>query len=173
MQDSKPRTKQLLLKLVEIAADMEEVVELVARSYFPIDECLAVCERTDSLEAAAVLYRRKGQYLKSIKFYMQTLVRLCVDKLVHTLFVEKNIDFDDKLCTDEHVVKFDSIISQIVKICSKYGQRQSHSEMEELWLYAIRGLFEVASEVRRQQKLNRSSSSSESSQGQEEQAHFE
>lgn len=45
--------------------------------------------------------------------------------------------------------------------------------MEELWLYAIRGLFEVASEVRRQQKLNRSSSSSESSQGQEEQAHFE
>ena len=45
---------------MEIAADKEEVIDLVARSYFPIDECLAVCEKKDSLEATAVLYRRKG-----------------------------------------------------------------------------------------------------------------
>ena len=55
--------------------------------------------------------------MKSIKCYVQTLVRLCVDKLVHTLFVEKNIQFEDKLCTDENMVKYDSMISQIVKIC--------------------------------------------------------
>lgn len=56
---------------------------------------------------------------------MQTLVRLSLDKLFHTLFVEKNIKFEDKLGTDENMVKFDSIVSQIVKICHKYGQRLS------------------------------------------------
>jgi len=34
---------------------------------------------------------------------MSTIVNLCVDKLIHTIFVEKNVKFEDPLCTNEHM----------------------------------------------------------------------
>lgn len=68
------KTKQLLLRVVEILSDKKvknfDVVDYVTRSYFPVEECLLICERNGAIEACAVLYRRKGQYNKSIKLYM-------------------------------------------------------------------------------------------------------
>lgn len=79
------------------------LVDFVQRNYFPIDECLAICEKKGITEACAALYRRKGSYQKSIKLYMSTIVNLCVEKLIHTIFVEKNIKFEDPLCSNEHM----------------------------------------------------------------------
>ena len=78
---------------------------------------------------------------------MKTLVKLCVEKLIITITIEKNIKFEDPLSTSEPMQAFDNLIQQIVKICDKYGSRLSEKESEELWLYAIKGLFEVKHEV--------------------------
>ncbi len=42
---------------------------------------------------------------------------------MHTIFVEKNIKFEDPLCTNEHMTQFDNLVTQIIKICAKYGDR--------------------------------------------------
>lgn len=86
------------------------LVEYVSRSYWPIDECLTICEKKNAIEAQAVLQRRKGQYKKSIKLYINTIVTLCVDSLIHIISVEKNIRFEDPLCTNEHMISFDQIV---------------------------------------------------------------
>ena len=78
---------------------------------------------------------------------MSPIVALSVDKLIHTMFVEKNIKFEDPQCNNEHMQQFDNLVQQIIKICSKYGSKQSQQEMEALWMYAIKGLFEVKFEV--------------------------
>ena len=77
------------------------VVDYVSKNYFPIEECLKICEKKDSIEACAVLYRRQGNYKKSLKLYIKTIVKLSVEKLIHTIFVEKHIRFEDPLSTNE------------------------------------------------------------------------
>lgn len=86
------------------------IVELVSRNYMPIEECLKICEKRNAVEASAVLQRRKGNYKQSIKLYIQTITSLCVEKLIHTIFVEKNIKFEDPLCTNEHMAAFDNLV---------------------------------------------------------------
>lgn len=59
-------TKMVLIRIVEILAEKKvknntlTIVDFVSRNYFPVDECLAVCEEKNQTEACAVLYRRKG-----------------------------------------------------------------------------------------------------------------
>jgi hypothetical protein len=43
--------------------------------------------------------------------------------------------------------KFDSLLSQVIKILEKYGPRQSEKAMEELWLNAVLGMFQIKSRV--------------------------
>ena len=45
----------------------------VAKEYFPIDECLEICEREEVTDACAVLYKRKGEYQRSISQYIDVL----------------------------------------------------------------------------------------------------
>jgi hypothetical protein len=80
-----------------------KLVEFVQRNYFPVDECLKICEEKGALEASAVLHRRKGAYQDSIELYVQVLVELCADQLFHTLYVETNIQFQDPKSKNEHI----------------------------------------------------------------------
>jgi len=79
-----PKNKDLLLRLVDILCDRKlkqssiSVVDYVSKSYFPIDDCLKICESKKQIEACAVLYRRKGNYKKSLKLYIDTIVNLSV-----------------------------------------------------------------------------------------------
>lgn len=70
----------VLLRIIEILATYKrgsmsaQLVELVSRSYFPIEPCLQICEKAaHTQEACAVLYRRKGFYQKSVELYLQVL----------------------------------------------------------------------------------------------------
>jgi len=47
---------------------------------------------------------------------------------------------------------FDNLVQQIIKICSKYGARQTEKEMEDLWMYAIRSLFDIKQRVFKKKK---------------------
>ena len=87
------------------------VVDFVERKYFPVEESLQICEQNNAVEACAVLNRRKGLYMKSIKLYMQVIVRLCVERLIHTITVEKNILFEDPKCSDENMQTFDRLLN--------------------------------------------------------------
>ena len=63
----------LLLHFVEILCEKKfrsKIVEYVSKSYFPIQESLNICNEKGALEASAVLYKRQGQYSKSIDLYV-------------------------------------------------------------------------------------------------------
>ena len=48
-----------MLMFIEVLCEKKykyRIVEYVSRSYFPIDQCLKICEDKNSLEACAVLY---------------------------------------------------------------------------------------------------------------------
>lgn len=110
------KTKALLLQIVEVFCYKRgresslTIVDLVGKSYFPIEESLTICEQNGAIEACAVLYKRKGLYSKSIKLYMSAIVKLSVEKLIHTIFVEKNYSFMDPFCTNEHMMTFDHLV---------------------------------------------------------------
>lgn len=55
----------ILLIFVELLCEKKfrpKIVEFVSRNYFPVDQCLKICEEKGALEASAVLQRRKGAY---------------------------------------------------------------------------------------------------------------
>ena len=71
---------------------------------------------------------------------------------------------------------FDSLLTQIIKICDKYGSRMVERDMEQLWIYAIKGLFGIQSQVYNLQALKEGSESEDSDREQErfeERMHFE
>ena len=65
----------------------------------------------------------------------------------------------------------------MIKICEKYGTRLPDNDMEELWLFAVKGLFEVKNEVYKIQATNKNSDSESDSDRDnetiEERHHFE
>jgi hypothetical protein len=132
------------LRLVDILCEKKfrtYITEYVARIYFPIDETLAICEKRGATEACAVLFKRKGQYEDSIKKYGDVLNELSQAYIIYTLYLDPHVPFNDPNTKNEHIIHFDSIILQMIKICEKYGSRVADSEKEKLWLYALKCLF--------------------------------
>lgn len=141
---------RMMLKFVEVLCEKKyrsRIVEYVSQSYYPIDDSLAICEEKGALEACAVLYKRKGFYLKSIELYNKVMVNLCSDKIIHSLFVERNIGFRHPECTNKHIKAFDELILDLFKICDKYGSRLTEIEMEKHWLESIKGLYSIPTNV--------------------------
>jgi hypothetical protein len=140
----------LLLIFVEILCEKKfrsRIVEYVSRNYFPVDQSLKICVEKEALEASAVLNRRKGSYQESVELYNKVLIELCAHKLIHTLFVERNIGFRDPETTNEHILRFDDLLLNILKICEKYGSSLGQEESEKLWLFSIKQLFQIKPKV--------------------------
>ena len=119
---------EILLHFVDILCNKKyksKIVDFVQRSYFPIDESLAICKKKQALEASAVLYKRNQDYNKAIELYTDVLVDLGTD-IVHTLF---DVTFQDMERSNEHIIKFDEVISQIVRICDKQSSRMTSHEI--------------------------------------------
>lgn len=66
-------------------------MEYMQRDYFPIDDCLQICEDKGVQDACAILYKRKGEYQRSISLYVEVLTKLSKEKIISALFVETNI----------------------------------------------------------------------------------
>lgn len=84
-----PKYQAVLLRLLEILVSYKkesktvQLVDLVSRNYFPIEESLRICEKhPHAKEACAVLYRRKGFFRKSVELYLKVLQTLCKQELV-------------------------------------------------------------------------------------------
>jgi hypothetical protein len=142
----------LLLRLVELLCEKKfksKITEYVSREYFPIDETLIICKGKKATEACAILYKRKGLYEKSIKQYIKVLDELSENQIYYTLYLDPHVPFDNVATKNEHIRHFDNIILAMVKICDKYGGRYgTESETEALWLFAMKGLYQVSDRLR-------------------------
>ncbi len=57
--------KELMLIFIRVLCGKtykSKIVEYVKKSYYPIPECLKICEEKNMIEAQAVLTKRKGEY---------------------------------------------------------------------------------------------------------------
>ena len=81
-----------------------------------------------------MLQKRKGMFKESVDLYVEVLVQLSAYELIHILFDE---NFDDLHATNKHMVEFNNLFDQIVKICEKHGSRLSEDLCEDLWLHSI------------------------------------
>lgn len=57
--------KELILRFIRILCGRKyrnKITEYVKHKYYPIDECLKICEEKGVLEACAILQKRKGEY---------------------------------------------------------------------------------------------------------------
>jgi hypothetical protein len=98
---------------------------------------------------------------------------MCVEQLIHTISLDKNIRFEDPLCTNEHMVRFDFLLQQIIRICAKYGSRLSDQECEQLWMFAIKKLFEVKHQVYKRKREMQADSDNESDSSADRERHEE
>jgi tetratricopeptide (TPR) repeat protein len=114
----------------------------VSRDYFPIDECLEICEREKVVDACAILYKRKGEFKKSIELYVEVLTQLSEDVII-AVYVDTNIrPFNDPGNKNESIRRFDELLTMIIDICDKHGSRHlKEAEAEELWLYSIEQIY--------------------------------
>lgn len=123
MSDKGPSVKytKLILKLVRILCEKKfrkYALDYMQKDYFPIDECLEICEDKGVQDACAILYRRKGEYERSIFLYVEVLTKLSKDKIISALFVDTNIrPFNDPLTKNQDIKRFDELMTMIIEIC--------------------------------------------------------
>lgn len=119
-------------------------MEYVQREYFPIEDCLKICEEKDVTDACAVLQRRKGEFEKSIELYIKVLARLSKEKVISAVFLNADIPFNDPEIKNASIKRFDEILSMIIEICDKEGSRRLKPEdAENLWLKAIKMIYKI------------------------------
>jgi hypothetical protein len=53
-------------------------------------------------------------------------------------------------------------MTQVIKICDKYGSRMAEKDMEQLWVFTIKGLFGIQGQVYHLQSLRDGSESEDS-----------
>jgi len=97
-----------------------------------------------------VLYKRKGNYKKSIELYLEVLIDLSLTTIVHYPIIEDIIEFNNSKTNNEEILKFDRFVLNMVKICSKYGSQLSEEESQDLWIYSLKGLYLIEKEVFKQ-----------------------
>ena len=143
--------KSLITKLVQILCikKYRKVAQTyVSRDYFPIDECLEICEREGVTDACAILYKRKGQYKKSISLYVEVLTKLSDDVIIAVSVADNIMPFNDPRIKNEHIKKFDELLTMIIDICDNYGSRRlKDTEAEDLWIYSIEQIYVIKREV--------------------------
>ena len=74
------------------------------------------------------------------------LIDLSQSEVVSALYVcDGDIAFEDPNFQKVHVQKFDSLVSDIVKICEKVGG--SEIEQDSVWSHAVRAFYRVKQAV--------------------------
>lgn len=71
--------KSLIIELTKILCKRKyrkQAMEYMQRDYFPIEDCLEICEGKGVRDACAILYRRRGDFDRSITEYTDVLTKL-------------------------------------------------------------------------------------------------
>ena len=143
--------KSLILKFVNILCEKKyrnKAMEYVSREYFPIEDCLKICEQKGVKDACAVLYKRKGEYQKSITLYVEVLTKLSKDKVISAVCINPNVPFNHSETKNTNILRFDEILTMIIDICDKQGSRYLEEKAaEDLWLFSIDKIYLIKQDV--------------------------
>jgi len=158
--------KELMLRfvrcLLSIISDKRYrglLADFVKKKFVPLEEsCTIIQEYLEQQkkmsspklreinESLAILSKRQGQSERGIDLYIQVLIDLSQSEVVSALYVfERDIAFEDPNFQNVHVQKFDSLVSDIVKICEKVGG--SEAEQDSIWTHAVCAFYRVKQAV--------------------------
>jgi Zinc finger, C3HC4 type (RING finger) len=121
---------------------------MVKNTYYPIQDCLVICQEYDQAEAAFLLNKKLGKYFDAVKLGIQ-IIKTKVDlrKLKVELYfaIKKDISLNFPVHQDFMVETtcFDSIFKQILKICRKNSKEVEHDKEELVWYIVIDTLMEL------------------------------
>jgi hypothetical protein len=151
--------KNLIIRLVQILIEKKyrkRAMEYVSRDYFPINECLKICEGKGAKDASAVLYKRKGEFEKAISLYIAVLTEVSIDKVIMALIIQENMQssFNDPETKNSDIRRFDELLTHIIEICEQCGTRKHQDEAELLWLNSIGQIYKIREDVVSKDKFN-------------------
>lgn len=63
----------------------EQVHEFVKKDYYPINECLEICKQEKAERGVAELLRRNGNFIQSLKAYLDIIDSLSREELINEL----------------------------------------------------------------------------------------
>jgi hypothetical protein len=112
--------KKLIIRLVQILCTRKykrKAIEYVSRDYFPIDECLAICEKEGVTDACAILYKRKGEYKTSISLYAEVLTNLSAEVIIAVSVPENIKPFNHPDTKNAEIKRFDELLGMIIDVC--------------------------------------------------------
>lgn len=96
------------------------------------------------IDACAILYKRKGEYRKSISLYVEVLSKLSEDVIIAVSVMENIRPFNDPETKNENIRRFDELLTMIIDICDKQGSKHlKETEAEDLWLYSIEQIYVI------------------------------
>ena len=119
-----------------------------------------------------MLYKRKGLYKESVDLYVEVLVQHSAHKLIHTLF-DVTFNVNDHNTANKHIIEFNNLLQQVVKICEKHGGHLSEVLCEDLWLHTIQQIFGIKERVKTIMKKGADLDSSSEEEQTEEKENFE
>ena len=99
-------------------------------------------------ESLAILLKRQGDNEKAVDLYIQVLIDISQAEVVSALYISNGeVPFEDSVACNgnAHILKFDALVVDIVRICDKTGGTED--QQEALWLHAIRQLYKVKQSV--------------------------
>ena len=95
------------------------------------------------------MYRRKGEYQRSVSLYVEVLTKLSKENIISALYVDANIrPFNDPQTKNQDIKRFDELINMIIDICDTCGCKLLKvQEAEDLWLYSVENLYYIRQAV--------------------------
>lgn len=121
---------------------------MVKNSYYPVQDCLAICQEYDQKEAAFLLNKKLGKYFDSVECGIKIIkTKVDLNKLKLELYFAKKNGISSSFCiTNELMIEcvlFDNVFKKILKICSKNSKEVDHDKEELIWYIVIDALIEL------------------------------
>eukprot|EP00347_Sterkiella_histriomuscorum_P024298 403331615 len=124
------------------------VEKMVKNTYYPIEDCLQICQEHDQIEAAFLLNKKLGKYYESVTqglSIIQSRVDLTKLKIEVYHAHKKGISLQFP-CSHEYLTEcnmFDSVFKKILKICKKNSKEVEHDKEELIWFVVIDAVQDI------------------------------
>jgi len=129
----------------------EEVLALIEQKtkqgYQPNEDFLAICMEFKQTEACALLNKKLGKYYESVQMYLQSMwENVDVKKLMYELYEAKKRELDmafpiNNVKLRPNCTVIDSVISKVLKICSKNYNEVDIGKEEQIWYDVLESLY--------------------------------
>eukprot|EP00347_Sterkiella_histriomuscorum_P012402 403368713 len=124
---------------------LDIVQKMVKDVYYPIEDCLEICQEFNIIEATFLLNRKVGKYFDCIKQGLHLLQeKVDYPKLKVELYLsfEKDLDLTFPFVDIQmpQIQQFDALFKQILKICKKNYREVEKDKEQELWYMVVEQL---------------------------------